>query len=213
MQVSTRIIVSTALVAALAGATARPAHADIVVVTGVNNQGTDNVLLTDATNVATVIGTVNSGLFDVKFVSTGGNLNAEASGQAVITAAAANDPFKNINFFVEDATFTRAVFNLNAATDGSLQIRVTGVNITGGEFVDTFAVDANGQNFFTVTSINGQLMSLIELTAQGMLEFEDLRQVRIGGVTANEGDPVPEPTSMLLLGSGLAAVAAVRRRR
>jgi hypothetical protein len=213
MRVSTRIFLSTALVAALAGATARPAHGDIVVVSGVNNQGTDNVLLTDATDVATVIGTVNSGLFDVKFVSSGGNLNADASGQAVVTAADANDPFKNISFFVEDATFTRAVFNLNSATNGDVQFRVTGVNIDGGLFENTYSVVANGQNFFTVTAINGQLMSVIELTAQGMVEFEDLRQVRIGGVTANGGDPIPEPTSMLLLGSGLAAVAAVRRRR
>ena len=34
------------------------AKADIVVVTGVNNQGTDNVLLNPATNVLTVTGVV-----------------------------------------------------------------------------------------------------------------------------------------------------------
>jgi hypothetical protein len=54
-------------------------------------------------------------------------------------------------------TFTRAVFNINAATNGSVVIHVEGVNINGGFFEDDFTVDANGENFFTVTAINGPL--------------------------------------------------------
>ena len=187
------------------------ARADIVVMTGVNNQGTDNVLLTDATNVPVVTGTVNSGAFTVNFTSAGGNLNADASGQAVVTPAAGNDPFTNIGFSLTNGNvFTRAVFNLNSANDGTMTIRVTGININGGTFEEIVEIDANGQNFFTVDSINGQFMTSITLIAGAGVDFEDLRQVRIGGAAA----PVPEPVTMLLLGSGLAGVAVrIRRQR
>ena len=111
------------------------ARADIVVISGVNNQGTDNVLLTNATNVSTVVGTVNSGAFTVNFTSASGNLNADASGQAVITAGSTNDPFTNIRFsLTNNSTFTRAVFNLNTAYTGNVLITVNGININGGVF-------------------------------------------------------------------------------
>jgi hypothetical protein len=204
----------TAVLAVLTLANATAARADIIVMTGVNNQDTDNVLLTDATDLLTITGTVNSGLFDVLFTSDSGTelLNADASGQAVITPGTGNDPFTNISFAIEDgSSFTRAVFNLNAATDGPLQITVFGINIEGGVFQTVMDVDQSGQNFFTIDAINGQLITSIDLTAQGTLEFEDLRQVRIGGTA--EITPIPEPATLFLFGSGLAAVGGAARRR
>src|SRR5678810_665945 len=172
------------------------AKADIVVVTGVNNQDTDNVLLNPATNVLTVTGTVGQNNLLVNFTSSSGSglLNANPSGQATVSGGTGNVNFTQLTFgLANNDPFTRAVFNINASTSGSVLIHVEGVNINGGFFEDDFTVDANGQNFFTVTAINGQLITSISLTAINNAVFGDVRQVRLGGseIVAN----VPEPTS------------------
>jgi len=208
-----RLVLALALFGIL-GVVAGTAKADIVVVTGVNNQGTDNVLLNPATNVLTVTGTVGQNNLVVNFTSSSGSglLNANPSGQATVSGGTGNTALTQLTFgLANNDTFTRAVFNINAATNGSVLIHVEGVNITGGFFEDDFTVDANGQNFFTVTAINGQLITSISLTAINGATFQDVRQVRLGGSEVIE--TVPEPTSMLLLGSGLIGVAAGFRRR
>ena len=190
------------------------ARADIVVITGVNNQGTDNVLLNPATNALTVTGTVGANNRIVNFTSSSGSmlLNANPSGQATVSGGLGNAGFTQLSFGLDNGdSFTRAVFNINSVTDGSVLIHVEGINIDGGFFEDDFTVDANGQNFFTVTAINGQSITSISLTAINGALFEDVRQVRLGGSEIVE--TVPEPASMVLLGTGLLGAAAGIRKR
>jgi len=135
---SLKNLVLTLAVFGLVSIAASTARADIVVTTGVNNQGTDNVLLNPATNVLTVTGVVGANNLLVNFTSTSGSglLNANPSGQATVSGGTGNTALTQLTFgLANNDTFTRAVFNINASTGGSVVIHVEGVNINGNTTV------------------------------------------------------------------------------
>ena len=106
------------------------------------------------------------------------------------------------------------LFNPGGVNDVSLAA-YTGVNGTGTLLGTFSAEDFNFQNnflyFMGIVSTDNNIRSIALTNLHGggdTVGYDNLRFATLQDVTA-----VPEPASMLLLGSGLAAIAAKARRR
>ena len=206
---------------AVAGAAfvAGTANADVIFSAGNIPGDTENVLF-DADcdgNItgpaATIQGCLNqtrSQLVDL--TTTGDSLDTQGVGQAQLIAE--DGSFDDLLIeFASGETFNHLIFNidvLNGEGDGTATF--TASLVGEPDFTETFDLDANGQNFFTVQAINGEFMTsfLIESSVQ----LENVNQIRIGAADGGGGGiPVPEPTAIGLFGLGLVAVALGRRRK
>ena len=201
------------------------AWADPITITVGNpgNQDTDNVLFNNGNLVHSgllVQGDFNGAGagFIVDFTSASGNGNLGVSGgQAVLVGGAGNTPFTNVTVQLEDgATFRKLILNIDV-TNGlppPTQVQFT-VNYTlmGGQvFNQVFTVDTNGQNFFGIEAFEGAVINSVTVQGIGNTTFAEINQWRLGGF-APANEPVPEPASLFLMGSGLVGAAGAIRRR
>ena len=199
---------SAALLLTIASAGA--ARADIIIATGNNPQPDENVLLNTGDVGNPIFGTTNQTGFAVRF-SSNETLTAPANGQARIEAA--DGTLTQLTIDIPGATFTSLILNIDAAAAGNVTFTVTEDNAQTTQ--GTFALGAAGENFFTITAINGQRISSVLFTtnvAMVVTNVDDVAQIRIGGAQRQQ-QPVPEPATMLLLGTGLAGFAAKLRKR
>lgn len=220
-----RLILASAAFAIMVIASST-AWADPIVVTVGNpgNQNTDNVLFNNGSLIHA--GTLVQGDFNgsgagfiVDFTSASGNGNLGVSGgQAVLVGGTGNTPFTNVTVQLEDnATFKKLILNIDV-TNGlqpPTQVQFT-VNYTlmGGQvFNQVFTVDTNGQNFFGIEAFEGAVINSVTVQALGNTTFAEINQWRLGGFSTPENNPVPEPASLFLMGSGLVGAAGAIRRR
>lgn len=82
---------------------------------------------------------------------------------------------------IPGATFTSLILNIDAATNGSVNFVVTEVN--GQQTAGSFSLTGTGENFFTITAINGQLISSVSFTTDVLTTItnvDDVAQIRGG---------------------------------
>ena len=200
------------------------AWADPITITVGNpgNQETDNVLFNNGSLVHSgllVQGDFNGigAGFIVDFTSASGSGNLGVSGgQAVLVGGTGNIPLSNTTVQLENgATFKKLILNIDV-TNGlppPTQVQFT-VNYTlaGGQvFNQVFSVDTNGQNFFGIEAFEGAVINSVTVQGLNGTTFSEINQWRMGGFA--NANPVPEPASLLLFGSGLVGTASALRRR
>lgn len=173
--------------------------------------GTGVNLINNACNFGTtdtgisVTGCLNNDQNQVVTLSSDESLTYEAGGQAFIEGT--DSHYSRLSITVEDRITNLLVLNINASDDGFVSFS-DGLDTSG-----LFALDANGQNFFTITG-PFQTLTYTTFSDQAGTESDivaDTRQVRfeLGDVTT----PIPEPETYALMLAGLGWLGFMSRRR
>jgi len=178
------------------------ARADSVTFTLGNNpqSNEENILLNSGAQGATVFGLTNQTNIQVRFDSSTDILVEPSSGQARVEAL--DGLLNNITISIPNGGFTDVILN---PFFGSGTADVTVLTANNETFTFSYTL-TNGQNFLTIVADPGTLIRSVTINAPG--GFTDLRQPRISGAQLN----VPEPATLLLLGSGLLGLAGAGRK-
>jgi len=187
------------------------ANATIMLYTGVEGGSGDveNVLFNQPGLIATG-GMVQGGLNQSHYlVDITGNepLYTPPGGQARVVAV--DGSLNSLIIRMDDPTvaFNKIQFNIDAMVSG--HVSLTFKDQSGVLFSFNPILSASGANWFTAIATDGQLIADATISAP-LVGISDVQQIRIGAATSV---PVPEPATMLLLGSGLMGLAVFSRKK
>jgi len=178
------------------------AYADVIFTLGNpgHQPGEENVMFHTAMTGNPIFGSTNISHTPVAFSSRTDTLHS-SGGQADIDAV--DGLVNDIMVTTPGHTFLDLIINpFKEVAAGNLHITV--VSNTGTATFDYGKT--NGNNFLLINTTGSTLISSVDIASTA--GFEDLKQPRISGIAA-----VPEPSSMLLLGSGVLLLAQGLRRK
>jgi hypothetical protein len=135
-------------------------------------------------------------------------LRTPAVGQARIESFP-DGILNNLTTTIPGFFFDQAVFNLDATANGTANI--SAFDQFGTPFAFVLPLSGSGQNFFTLTTAGGELISRVAFTTT--VGLEDVSQIRFGNLAAVPGPSVGAGLPGLIAACcGLLALARRRRK-
>jgi hypothetical protein len=186
----------------------------------IQGQGIENVLFPSVGDTGLVLtGTTNQTGTLIDFTSTE-QMVITGGGQAKLEAVDGSLSNVVIDAQDDEIGFTHFVFNVHADVTGN--IGISAIDNFGTLFdFGLQAASQNGQNYFTIGSLDDQFIKSVSISGTGITGIDELQQVRVdpatlpggGGGGGGGNSVVPIPAAAWLFGSGLLGLAGVTSKR